>query len=122
MNDVYYSADEYSQEMLQALESNIKEDRTDLDLLFGCLLEFGLSVSLPYSSVKQEGCTLHNYNNGDLVACFDKNIPDSVILYMAKMRPKRVVFRDNGFLNNSMKINASELFKVLTPDTRIKVI
>ena len=119
MNDVYYSADEYSQEMLQALESNIKED---LDLLFGCLLEFGLSVSLPYSSVKQEGCTLHNYNNGDLVACFDKNIPDSVILYMAKMRPKRVVFRDNGFLNNSMKINASELFKVLTPDTRIKVI
>ncbi len=122
MNDVYYSADEYSQEMLQALESNIKEDRTDLDLLFGCLLEFGLCVSLPYSSVKQEGCTLHNYNNGDLVACFDKNIPDSVILYMAKMRPKRVVFRDNGFLNNSMKINASELFKVLTPDTRIKVI
>ncbi len=122
MNDVYYSTDEYSQEMLQALESNIKEDRTDLDLLFGCLLEFGLCVSLPYSSVKQEGCTLHNYNNGDLVACFDKNIPDSVILYMAKMRPKRVVFRDNSFLNNSMKINASELFKVLTPDTRIKVI
>jgi adenine-specific DNA-methyltransferase len=65
MKDVYYSADEYDQGMLKGLESNIKDDRTDLDLLFGCLLEWGLPLSLPYTSEQIEGCTVHTYNNGD---------------------------------------------------------
>ena len=55
MNDVYYSPNEYSQDLLSALESNVKSDRTDLDLLFGCLLEWGLPLSLPYSSESIEG-------------------------------------------------------------------
>ena len=71
MNDVYYSADEYSQGMLSALESNVKADRTDLDLLFGCLLEWGLPLSLPYTSETIEGCTVHTYNDGDLIACLN---------------------------------------------------
>ena len=79
MNEVYYSPDDYSQGFLNQLESNIKEDRTDLDLLFGCLLDWGLPLSLPYSSEQIEGCTVHNYNDGDLIACFDENIPNSVI-------------------------------------------
>lgn len=68
MNEVYYSPDDYSQGFLNQLESNIKEDRTDLDLLFGCLLDWGLPLSLPYSSEQIEGCTVHNYNDGDLIA------------------------------------------------------
>jgi adenine-specific DNA-methyltransferase len=70
MKDVYYAADEYDQGMLRFLESNIKDDRTDLDLLFGCLLEWGLPLSLPYTSEQIEGCTVHTYNDGDLIACF----------------------------------------------------
>lgn len=84
MTDVYYSADEYSQDMLSLFESNIKADRTDLDLLFGCLLEWGLPLSLPYTSEQIEGCTVHTYNDGDLIACFDEDIPDSVIKTIAK--------------------------------------
>ena len=122
MTDVYYSADEYSQGMLSTLESNIKEDRTDLDLLFGCLLEWGLPLSLPYISETIEGCTVHTYNDGDLIACFDENIPDSVIRTIAKRQPLRVVFRDSCFGNSPSKINVSEIFKLLSPDTRIKVI
>ena len=79
MNDVYYSAGEYSQGMLSLLESNVKSDRTNLDLLFGCLLEWGLPLSMPYSSETIDGCKIHIYNEGDLIACFDENIPDSVI-------------------------------------------
>lgn len=122
MNDVYYSPAEYSQDLLLMLESNVKEDRTDLDLLFGCLLEWGLPLSLPYSSEQIEGCTVHNYNDGDLIACFDKNVSDSVIKEIAKRQPLRAVFRDRSFANSPSKINVGEIFKLMAPDTRVKVI
>ena len=122
MTDVYYAADEYTQDLLSMLESNIKSDRTDLDLLFGCLLEWGLPLSLPYTSETIEGCTVHTYNDGDLIACFDENIPDSVIKTIAKRQPLRAVFRDSSFANSPSKINVGEVFKLLAPDTRVKVI
>jgi adenine-specific DNA-methyltransferase len=122
MTDVYYSADDYNQNMLSMLESNVKADRTDLDLLFGCLLEWGLPLSLPYTSEKIEGCTVHTYNEGDLIACFDENIPDSVIREIARRQPLRAVFRDASFAGSPSKINVGEIFKMLAPDTRVKVI
>ena len=122
MTDVYYSADEYSQGMLSMLESNVKADRTDLDLLFGCLLERGLPLSLPYTSETIEGCTVHTYNDGDLIACFDENIPDSVIKTIAKRQPLRAVFRDSSFASSPSKINVGEVFKLLAPETSVKVI
>lgn len=122
MKDVYYSAEEYSQNLLFMLESNIKEDRTDLDLLFGCLLDWGLPLSLPYHSEKIEECTVHNYNDGDLIACFDENIPEDVITVIARMQPLRVVFRDSSFADSSSKMNVEEIFKLMAPDTAVKVI
>ena len=122
MNDVYYAAGDYTQDMLSMLESNVKSDRTDLDLLFGCLLEWGLPLSLPYSSEVIEGCTVHNYNDGDLIACFDEDISDNVIKEIAKKQPLRAVFRDSSFANSPSKINVGEIFKLMAPDTRIKVI
>lgn len=122
MKDVYYAPADYEQNVLDLLESNIKEDRTDLDLLFGCLLEWGLPLSLPYQSEKIEGCTVHNYNDGDLIACFDENIPDSVIKTIAKRQPLRAVFRDSSFAGSPAKINVTQIFKELAPDTSVKVL
>lgn len=128
MKDVYYAPDEYDQNLLSALESNIKEDRTDLDLLFGCLLDWGLPLSLPYSSEQIDGCTVHTYNDGDLIACFDANIPESVIKEIAKRKPLRAVFRDSGFASSPEKINVFEIFKLYMPEDandigkRVKVI
>lgn len=122
MKDVYYAPADYEQNVLDLLESNIKEDRNDLDLLFGCLLEWGLPLSLPYQSEKIEGCTVHNYNDGDLIACFDENVSDSVIKEIAKKQPLRAVFRDSSFADSPSKINVGEIFKLMAPDTRIKVI
>lgn len=122
MTDVYYSADEYDQGMLSMLESNVKADRTDLDLLFSCLLEWGLPLSMPYCSEQIEGCTVHTYNDGDLIACFDENVPDSVVKTIAKRQPLRAVFRDSSFASSPAKINVTEIFKLLAPDTRVKVL
>ena len=116
MKDVYYAADDYSQDMIAGLESNIKDDRTDLDLLFGCLIDWGLPLSLPYRSEQMDGCTVHTYNGGDLIACFDANIPESVVKTIAKRKPLRAVFRDSGFASSPEKINVFEIFKLYVPE------
>ena len=108
--------------MLAGLESNIKEDRGDLDLLFGCLLEWGLPLSLSYRSEEIDGCLVHDYHEGDLLACFAENVPDSVIRYMARKQPLRAVFRDSSFADSPAKINVTEIFKELSPDTSVKVL
>lgn len=116
MKDVYYAPDDYDQNMLAGLESNIKDDRTDLDLLFGCLIDWGLPLSLPYKSEQIDGCTVHTYNDGDLIACFDANIPESVVKEIAQRRPLRAVFRDSGFASSPEKINVFEIFKLYMPE------
>lgn len=122
MNDVYYSANDYTQDLIASLESNIKSDRNDLDLLFGCLLEWGLPLSMPLTIEEIEGFKVHTYNDGDLIACFNENIPDSVVKAIAKRQPLRAVFRDSSFEDSPAKINVSEIFKIMAPDTRVKVI
>ena len=116
MKDVYYAPCDYDQDFLHQLESNIKDDRTDLDLLFGCLIDWGLPLSLPYKSEQLGGCTVHTYNDGDLIACFDANIPESVVKEIAQRKPLRAVFRDSGFASSPEKINVFEIFKLYMPE------
>lgn len=122
MKDVYYSASEYDQGKLDMFESNIKEDRNDLDLLFGCLLDWGLPLSLPYTSEKVGKFTVHTYNNGDLVACFNDDVTEDVVKEIARKKPLRAVFCDSSFSNSASKINVFEIFKMISPETSVKVI
>ena len=116
MKDVYYAADDFKQADLLDMVSNIKDDRTDLDLLFGCLIDWGLPLSMPYTSEQIEDCTVHTYNDGDLIACFDANIPESVVKEIASRKPLRAVFRDSSFANSPAKINGFEIFKLYMPE------
>ena len=116
MKDVYYAPCDYDQDFLPQMESNIKDDRTALDLLFGCLIDWGLPLSLPYKSEQIDGCTVHTYNDGDLIACFDANVPESVVKEIAQRKPLRAVFRDSGFASSPEKINMFEIFKLYMPE------
>ncbi|HCX78672.1 MAG TPA: site-specific DNA-methyltransferase [Firmicutes bacterium] len=130
MRDVFYSAGEYSQDMLSALEDNIKEDRSDMDLLYACLLDWGLPLSFPHTREQISGFTVHTYNDGDLIACFDKDISNDVVKEIARRcgSPEReglatrAVFRDLSFANSPAKINVEEIFKLLAPNTSVRVI
>lgn len=122
MKDVYYAASEYTQDNIDLFESNIKEDRNDLDLLFGCLLDWGLPLSLPYTSETFGKYTVHTYNDGDLVACFNEDVSEEVVKEIARKKPLRAVFRDSSFSNSASKINVFEIFKMISPDTSVKVI
>lgn len=122
MKDVYYHPEEMDQTTIGQLVSNIKDDRTDLDLLYACLLDWGVEIHLPHTSTDLDDCTIHNVDNGALMACFSPNVPRSVVEYMAKQQPLRAVFRDSAFASDDAKINVTEIFKNLSPDTKVKVI
>jgi len=122
MNEVYYAASDYTQNMLTMLESNIKPDRKDIDLLFGCLLEWGLPLALPHTQEMIDGFNFHTYNCGDLIACFEEQISEKAIREIAGRSPLRAVFRDSSFSSSPEKINVFEIFKLLSPNTTVRVI
>ena len=122
MKDVYFNPEDYDQTRMGILESNIKEDRTELDLLFGCLIDWGLPLNKKYEFKKVCDNEIHIYNEGDLIACFDERVTEDTVKEIAKMEPLRVVFRDSSFSTSADKINVEEIFKLLSPDTSVRVI
>lgn len=122
MKDVYYTPDNLKQGDMFDLASNIKEDRTGEDLLIQVMLELGLELSLPMETKQLEGKTVHYVAGNSLIACFDDNVPESVMKQIAAEHPLRVVFRDSSFEDDSARINVEELFKILSPGTEIQVL
>ena len=122
MKDVFYSPDTYQQNLISFAETNIKEDRTELDLLFGCLLEWGLELNKSINSKVIDGYTVYKYGTDDLAACFGNSIPEKVVRRIASEQPLRVVFRDSSFETDAEKVNVTEIFKLLSPETDLKVI
>lgn len=111
MEDVYFQPVALSQDKLDLFLDNVKPDRTDLDLLFGAMLDWGVQLSLPMSKATIDGCDIYTVNDGDLVACFAENITENVIAHIADQFPLRVLFRDSCFKTDADKINIFEQFK-----------
>lgn len=111
--EVSKSPKDYEQDTLSLFANNIKADRTDLDLLFGAMLAWGVTLDLPMTSETVDGCMIYTVNNGDLVACFSEGITDNVVKAMAAKTPLRVLFRDSCFTQDAQKINIYEQFKQL---------
>lgn len=111
--DVKKSPKEYNQDQLELFADNIKADRTDLDLLFGSMLAWGVQLDMPMTSEQVDGCTIYTVNEGDLVACFSEPITDKVIQTIADKMPLRILFRDSCFTDDAQKINIYETFKQL---------
>lgn len=109
--DVKRSPKEFKQDQLDLFLNNIKTDRNDLDLLFGCMLDWGVQLSLPMTQEVVDGKTIYTVNEGDLVACFAENVSEDVVKAMAEKMPLRVIFRDSCFAQDADKINIYETFK-----------
>lgn len=122
MKDVYFRPEEVTQTMLGETVSNIKPDRTDLDLLYDCMLRCGVEINLPHTTTVVDDCKVHNVDNGALMACFDEDVSENVIRAMAAEQPIQAIFRDSSFANDADKINVAEIFKNLSPDTKVRVI
>lgn len=122
MQEVYYTPDAVTQDLLSDQIDNIREDRTPEDLLFQVLLDWGVDLALPISQEAIAGKQVFFVDGNALVACFDKGIDEAFVKQIAERKPLRVVFRDNGFASDSVKINVEQLFKLLSPMTEIKTL
>lgn len=125
MKDVYYLPADTSQAMLGGLVDNIKSDRSGEDLLFQVLLDCGVDLGLPIKVETIEGCEVFFVNDSehaapDLVACFDAEVPDSLVKTIAAKSPLRAVFRDGCFATDTDKINVEQIFKQLSENTQLK--
>jgi adenine-specific DNA-methyltransferase len=122
MQDVYYRPQDYKQDTLDMFEDNVKPDRTADDLLAQVMLDWGLPLSLKIEKVKVSGKQVFKVAGDSLYACFDKGIDEDFAKEIAKDQPLRIVFRDNGFKNDTAKTNVKQLLKQLSPETEMKVI
>lgn len=120
--DVSARPDQFIQGELFDSVSNIKEGRSGLDLLFQVMLTWGMELSLAIDSKKVAGAEVFDVDQGSLMACFEDDISEEVIRYIAQEQPLRAVFRDSSFANSADKINVSEIFKELSPNTKVKVV
>lgn len=120
--DVSARPDQFIQGELFDSVSNIKEGRTGLDLLFQVMLTWGMELSLAIDLEKVVGSEIYDVDQGSLMACFEDEISEEVIRHIAQAQPLRAVFRDSSFANSADKINVSEIFKELSPHTKVKVV
>jgi len=122
MKDVYYRPDELKQSDLLDMADNVKEGRTAEDLLFQVLVDWGVDLTLPIRREKVQGKTVFLVDDNALVACFDRGITEDLVKELAGHEPLRVVFRDNGFVSDAVKINVTQIFRQLSPSTEVKAI
>jgi len=122
MKDVYYRPDELKQSDLLDMVDNVKPDRTAEDLLFQVLVDWGVDLTLPIRRETVQGKTVFFVDDNALVACFDRGITEDLVKELAGHEPLRVVFRDNGFVSDAVKINVEQIFRQLSPTTDVKSI
>ena len=122
MKDVYYRPDELKQSDLLDMVDNVKEGRTAEDLLFQVLVDWGVDLTLPIRRETVQGKTVFFVDENALVACFDRGITEDLVKELAGHEPLRVVFRDNGFVSDAVKINVTQIFRQLSPSTEVKAI
>lgn len=122
MKDVYYRPDEATPSLLGGHVDNIKEGRTDEDLLFQVLLDWGVDLSLPIKSEKIAGKSVYFVDDNALAACFETGIDEAFVKALAARKPLRAVFRDAGYGSDDVKINVEQIFKQLSPGTEVKTL
>ena len=120
MKDVYFSPDNTSQDDMFDLASNIKDDRTDEDLLFMVLLDWGIDLSVKIERREVAGKTVYFADDNFLAACFEENLDEDFVKALVVQQPLKVVLRDSGFASSSVKINVEQIFK--QADIEVKVI
>jgi adenine-specific DNA-methyltransferase len=122
MRNVYYRPDDLNQSDLLSMVDNVKDGRTSEDLLFQVLVDWGVDLTLSIRREFVQGKTVFYVDENALVACFDRGVTEELVKELAKREPLRVVFRDNGFVSDAVKINVEQIFRQLSPTTEVKAI
>jgi len=122
LKDVFYRPDDTSPELLLGQVDNIKGDRSDEDLLFQVLLDWGVDLSLPISKQRVAGKSVYFVDTNAVAACFETGLDEAFVKELAGHTPLRAVFRDTGYKSDAVKINTEQIFRQLSPSTEVKTL
>lgn len=125
MKQVYYTPLDTKTQMEMTLfdtASNIKEDRTDLDLLFQVMLEKDVTLDAPIRKEVIQGHDVYFVDDTYLVAAFGEKLPEELIKELAKMQPFNFVMANRGLSDDSMADNFEQIFKAYSPDTNCMIL
>jgi len=91
---------------------NIKEDRTNEDLVYEIMLKYGIDLTLPV----EKHDNIYSIGFGALIICLDNNITkditDEILKISKNSSISRVLFKDSGFASDAEKTNIKEILKV----------
>lgn len=101
---------------------NLKDGRSAEDILYQLFPRYQIPYSAPVEAVEVCGRTVYKVGGDELVACFDRDVPEEVVRVMAELRPTYAVMRDTSFAGDDALSNFAEIFKTLSPETVAKVV
>ena len=125
MADVYYTPAETPIQTtlsFDALVDNIREGRTAEDLLFQVLPECNLPLSSKIEEREIHGKKVFVVNDGYLIACFDKDINESVVTAIAKEKPYYFVMCDRSIATDNVADNFDQIFNAYSKETVRRII
>lgn len=122
MAEVLRTPDRTEQDTLAGLEDSVKPGRSNEDLLFQVLLDWGLELTMPISVQQIDGQEVIQVEDDALVACFESAVSTELARTLANRQPIRAVFRDSGFESDAARINAEQIFREISPSTDVKAI
>ena len=120
MEDVYYTPQEFTPQSL--FNENVKSDRTSEDLLFQVMLDLGIELSVKIETRQMAGKMVHFVDDNYLVACFDREVNETTITEIAKLKPVYFVMRDASAANDNVIDNFEQIFHHYSPDTNCRII
>ena len=115
MQDVYYTPSEFKENLL--FEDNIKEGRSEEDLLFQAMIELGIELSAKIEKRSIAGKTVWSVSDGYLMACFDEQVNESTIKEIAKQHPYYFVMRDSSLATDQVADNFEQIWEEYSKDT-----
>ena len=120
MEDVYYTPQEFDGQSL--FNENVKPDRSSEDLLFQVMLDLGIELSAKIETRQMAGKNVHFVDGNYLIACFDKDVNESAITEIARLKPVYFVMRDASAANDNVIDNFEQIFRHYSPDTNCRIL
>lgn len=122
MEEVFYTPENFDPSQISGLVDNVKPDRTPLDLLFQVLPELNIELSAKIEEKDVNSKKVFFVDGNYLIATFDKEVNESTVTELAKMKPQYFVMRDSSAANDNVLDNFEQIFLHYSPETIRKIL
>ncbi len=91
---------------LQDMTNSVKEDRNQIDMVYEVMLKNWMDLTLPIQELIINWKKVFSVDNNHLIACLEDNVDIETVKEISNLSPNIVVFYDNSFKDDVVKVNA----------------